>query len=344
MRHVVGHLLDAHTDPAAMGGTELAQLPDHVLGQIGRYGKADTDRAAGGRKDGGVHTDHRAVHVEQRSAGIAAIDRRVGLNEIVIRSGIDIAVARRNDARRHGGAEAERIADRHHPVAYPCLVRIAEFRGRQRLRRLHLEKRQIGLVVAPDQLGRKRGAVIQRHRDLVGAFDHMIVGHDQAGGIDDEAGAERGDMPRQPAIVLQEILEQVLQRRTRRHIRQRKLRFLRLQGLGGGDVHHRRQKLAGQIGKGIRCRPCLGRGARGKRQKRCEKHTQDTIRHSDHGNIHQRNLSGSRPVPSPQMAPIRRVSISEHSRLQTGRADHFRASGPAARARRYLRLSPPAPK
>ena len=58
-----------------------------------------------------------AIHVEQRAAGIAAIDGGVGLDEVVVGPGIDVAVARRDDADGDRAAEAERIADRHHPVA-----------------------------------------------------------------------------------------------------------------------------------------------------------------------------------------------------------------------------------
>ena len=94
-------------------------------------GKADADAAARRREDRGIDADDIAVHVEQRTAGIAAIDRRVGLDEIVIGPGIDVAVARRDDARRHGRAEAEGIADRDHPVADAGLVAVAEMGGGQ---------------------------------------------------------------------------------------------------------------------------------------------------------------------------------------------------------------------
>ena len=60
---------------------------------------------------------HVAVDVERRTAGIALVDRCVDLDEVVVGAGSDIATARRNDAGRHGAAEAERIADRQDPVA-----------------------------------------------------------------------------------------------------------------------------------------------------------------------------------------------------------------------------------
>ena len=79
--------------------------------------KRDADRAAGRREDRGVDADHVAVDVEGRAAGIALVHRRVDLDEVVIGAGADVAAARRDDAGRHGAAEAERIADREHPVA-----------------------------------------------------------------------------------------------------------------------------------------------------------------------------------------------------------------------------------
>ena len=57
--------------------------------------------------------------VEHRAARIAAVDGGVGLQKIVVGTGIDIASARRDDAGRHGAAQAEGIADGDHPVADP---------------------------------------------------------------------------------------------------------------------------------------------------------------------------------------------------------------------------------
>ena len=54
----------------------------------------------------------------------------VGLDEIVIGAGIDVALAGRDDAGRHRAAEPERVADRDHPIADPHRVRIAPIDGR----------------------------------------------------------------------------------------------------------------------------------------------------------------------------------------------------------------------
>jgi hypothetical protein len=60
----------------------------------------------------------RPGHVDQRAAGIAGIDRRIGLDEELIVGDADLrARQRRDDAMRHGLADAERIADGEHHVA-----------------------------------------------------------------------------------------------------------------------------------------------------------------------------------------------------------------------------------
>ena len=111
------HLLDAHAQPAAPRMAVFLQLRDDVLRHVRRDREADADRPAGRRVDRRVDADHLAVHVEQRAARVAAVDRRVGLDEVVVRPLMDVAAARRDDAGGHGAAQAERIADRQHPVA-----------------------------------------------------------------------------------------------------------------------------------------------------------------------------------------------------------------------------------
>jgi len=55
--------------------------------------------------------------------------------------------ARRHDAGRYRAAEAERVADRHHPLAQAQLVGITELDGLERLVGLDLEQREVGLLV-----------------------------------------------------------------------------------------------------------------------------------------------------------------------------------------------------
>src|SRR4029453_1078546 len=125
--------------------------------------EAEADRTAGRRNDQRVDADDLAFEVEQRSAGIAAVDGGVGLDVVVVRSLADVAVARRYDAGRDRAAEAERVADRDHPFAEPQLVGIAELHRDQRLHRLELQHRNVGLFFHPDQFGPYLGFVVHYH-------------------------------------------------------------------------------------------------------------------------------------------------------------------------------------
>src|SRR5882757_2283586 len=257
---LVRHGLDAHAEPAAAKFAELLKLRHHAGDRLGGHGKADADRAAGGRNDQRVDADDFAVEVEQRTAGIAAIDRGVGLDVAVVGAGRDIAVLRRDDARGHRATEAERIADRDYPFAEPELVGIAELHRRQLPRRLELQHRQIGLLVDADDVGLDLGAVIHDDVDLVGVGDDVVVGDDDAGGIDDEAGAERVGLARlqiaatalaAATAVLEEVVEKFLERRPRRQLRDRAaaaVTALGLDGLRGRDIDDRVDHLLGDIG------------------------------------------------------------------------------------------------
>ena len=114
-----------------------------------------------GEIDRGVDADHIAVDVERRAAGIAFVDRRVDLDVVVIGAGADVAAARRDDAGRHRAAEAERIADRDHPVADPRLV-IGELDVGKVVLAVDLDQREIGLRIGADHLGRVDRAIVGR--------------------------------------------------------------------------------------------------------------------------------------------------------------------------------------
>ena len=65
-------------------------------------GEADALVAAGIAADLRVDADHAAVHVEQRPAGVAVIDRGIGLDRVVDREVVrrrDLAVERADDPR-----------------------------------------------------------------------------------------------------------------------------------------------------------------------------------------------------------------------------------------------------
>jgi hypothetical protein len=227
------------------------------------YGKADADRAAGRRDDRGVYADHIAVEVEQRAARIAAIDGGVGLDVVVVGTGIDVSVARRHDA---GGDEPPRLNGLPMAITHSPRRTLSESPELDRLdwlgRRRHLQHREIGLGVAPDDLGLEPRAVGEDDGDLVGFRDHVVVGDHDAGGVDDKAGAERVHAARRAigslfvaalaAAVLEELLEELLERRARWKLRHGLLAAAgaaaSLDLLRGRDVDHRVDHLLGDVG------------------------------------------------------------------------------------------------
>ena len=83
-----------------------------------------------------------AAAVDQRAARVAGIDRRVGLDEILVLRDADVGAAERaDDAERHRLVERERIADGHHPFGDLQLRRIAP-RNHRQAGRVDLEQRR----------------------------------------------------------------------------------------------------------------------------------------------------------------------------------------------------------
>ena len=100
-------------------------------------------------------------------------------------------MAGRDNAGGDRAAKSEGIADGEHPIAHPRLLAVAEFYGFERLVRLDLEHGDIDFFVLADHFRLQFLSIRENHRHFIGIGDHMIVGDDDAGGIDDEARAER---------------------------------------------------------------------------------------------------------------------------------------------------------
>src|SRR5690606_27630304 len=190
---------------------KLTQLADDANRKLRRDREANADRATGGRDDRRIDADDLAVHVEQRATRITAVDRGVSLDEVVIRAGINVAAARRDNADRNRAAKAERIADRHDPVADANLRRITEFHLLQLAQGwIDLEDRKVRLWVCAHKLGLQLAAIGEVDFDLVRVGDDVVVGDDDAFlGIDDEAGTERLNLAA-AAVVVAAFIEEVV--------------------------------------------------------------------------------------------------------------------------------------
>ena len=133
------------------------------------------------------------MRIHQRAAGVAGIDGRVGLDVAarlarIIRIGIG-PVDGADDAAGDRELEvAEGAAKGKHGLAGFQLGRVSPDDG-GKVGCVHLEHGKIGELVDADDLRVQDAAIIQRHLDLRGAIDHMVVGDDVAVRRDDDAAS-----------------------------------------------------------------------------------------------------------------------------------------------------------
>jgi hypothetical protein len=133
-----------------------------------------------------------AGHVDQCAAGIAGVDRGIGLNEELVVGNTHLRARQRgDDSVRHGLPDAKGIADRKHDVADLQFIGVGKIERRELLVGIfQAQHGEIGAAVLENDLGLELALVRKRHLDLIGAFDDMIVGHDQAGRIHHHARAQ----------------------------------------------------------------------------------------------------------------------------------------------------------
>ena len=128
-------------------------------------------------------------------AGVAGVDRRVGLDHLVDAEAVgrlDLALQAGDDPGRRGLVEAEREADGDRRVADLDGVGLGERERGDAVRRtrVDIEHREVRRRVRADDTGRDRARVIvEAHPDLARVADDVGVGDDRPVAIDQEAGA-----------------------------------------------------------------------------------------------------------------------------------------------------------
>src|SRR5215472_123818 len=159
--------------------------------------KRKTDASVGVRlaQNRGVDADDFAIQVDQRSAGVAGVDRCIGLNEsLELPAGNDVTALSRNDASRDGTSLAERAANGQYPIADLHAVRVTHLRGGQRTVHLDLDHRKIRFLVRADDFCLVLDSwriLFKAHANAVGFLHHVPVGQDVALGIDNHARSQR---------------------------------------------------------------------------------------------------------------------------------------------------------
>ena len=130
---------------------------------------------------------------DQRSAGVARVDRRVGLQEAVRHLGCSsgqVAALAADDAGADGLFQFERIADGHHPVAdlAACRSRPSVAAGSVPAPLIRSTARSVCSSVLMSSASNSRPSASWTI-DFVGAFDHVVIGQDDARAVDDHARA-----------------------------------------------------------------------------------------------------------------------------------------------------------
>lgn len=148
----------------------------HLQREFHRNRETNALRAARLGDDRGVDADQVALGIHQCAAGVAAVDRCVGLDEVFI--GVQaqlVAAGGADDAHGDRLADAERVADRQRNVADAYAVRMADGDGRQ-VRQVDLQYGEVGFRVAADYPSQRFPPILERHYDLLGVRRYMVVG------------------------------------------------------------------------------------------------------------------------------------------------------------------------
>ena len=87
---------------------------------------------------------------------------------------------------------AEGIANRQHQIAHLQVIGVAKRQSCQFfITHINLENGKVAAFIGEQQLRRKLALIGQNHTDVRAPADHVVVGHDQTGRIDDYPGTER---------------------------------------------------------------------------------------------------------------------------------------------------------
>jgi hypothetical protein len=159
------------------------QIGNNRNGGIDRNGETDALGNTRCRMDGGAYADHLSPAIEQRTTGIARIDRRIRLyhpidNRVGIGSHRSPKTRDRTDG--HGPVIAEWISNRHNLLPYLQRIRGSEHNRFEQhsLRKIYLNHGQVVLVVLADQYRIVHTSVMKAYTQLGRIVHDMRVGED----------------------------------------------------------------------------------------------------------------------------------------------------------------------
>ena len=147
----------------------------------GRHRKPDAFVAPSASNDGRVDADDLPGDVDQRAAGVARIDGRVGLQEALELAVDTAAVFRANDPCGYGRVQSEGGSDGQNPITHLHSFGVTQFRKRQFLAGVNLDDRQVGVLVHANTFPGVLGGVTSLSSpEFWWPDDHVVVGKDAA--------------------------------------------------------------------------------------------------------------------------------------------------------------------
>src|SRR5207302_2384216 len=185
-------VVDGNSDSTVLHLAISNQLVDRRLYDLSWNREAHPGERAGRRDQERVDAHNLPTRIDQRSARVARIDGRVGLNKLTRLAAVRIRIRTVNgahDSTRHREAESIRIAECQHRLPRTNLCRISPGNARE-IRLAYLQDREVCDRVSAYQLRLQHAAIARGHPDVHRTLNHVIVGDDVAIGRNDHAAAQ----------------------------------------------------------------------------------------------------------------------------------------------------------
>ena len=176
--------LSSHADVAAADAAVANEACRDVARRVARDRKAEALRRQNHR---GIDPDDDAARRHERTAGVARVEARVGLDDVVhqpARAAAQRAAERADDAGGHRMMKAVRIANPDTDRARVAKRCPGEPRT---VRRVDPHDREIRVAVEADHLAGRGAAVGHRDAQRPRALDDVAVGEDQPVGREEDA-------------------------------------------------------------------------------------------------------------------------------------------------------------
>ena len=166
-----------NAEPTACDRAVVGQISNDLLHKVRRHRETDPYRTTTWRQDRCIYTNHFASIVEQWPTRVTTVDRCIGLNEVIIRPGIDIAGLGRDDAGCHGTAQTKGVAHRDYFVTDAHRVRRTKLYSGQFYVGFDLEQGNVGHAVAAHHGGIKAAPIGKLYLYAV-TFNDVVIGND----------------------------------------------------------------------------------------------------------------------------------------------------------------------